>query len=143
VKSYTPVVSDRSYKDLKASLKFKAIQGNSGFYIRSMPDAEGHMHGIQCEIDETRDAGGLYESYGRNWLVNPDDAENAKYFKPQDWNEMTVEVKGDHIVTHVNGVKVADIHDDKQRKEGVCALQIHGGQDVHVQFKDIKIEPLD
>jgi hypothetical protein len=143
VKSYTHVVSDKTYKDLKASLKFKAVQGNSGFYFRAMPDQEGKMHGIQCEIDETRDAGGLYESYGRNWLVNPDDAENAKYFKPQDWNEMTLEVKGDRIVTHVNGVKVADFTDDKQRKEGHCALQIHGGQDVRVMFKDITIEALD
>jgi hypothetical protein len=141
-KTYTHVITDKIYKNLRASLQFKAVKGNSGFYFHAMPDAKGLMHGIQCEIDETRDAGGLYESYGRQWIVNPDDAENAKYFKPQDWNLMTLEVIGDHIVTHVNGVKVADIHDPKGRSSGVCALQIHGGQDVHVMFRDIQIKAL-
>lgn len=140
--SYTHVVSDKSYKDFKASLKFKAIKGNSGFYFRVRQDDEGKMHGFQAEIDETRDAGGIYESYGRQWIVNPDDEFVKTYFKPQEWNEMTVEARGPKVVIHVNGTKVSEINDSTVQMEGPCALQIHGGQDVHVMFKDIQIEPL-
>jgi hypothetical protein len=140
--SYTHVVSDKSYRNFKASLKFKAIQGNSGFYFRVKQDERGRMHGFQAEIDETRDAGGLYESYGRQWVVNPDDEFVKTYFKPQEWNEMTVEARGPKVVVTVNGTKVSEIDDSSVRMEGPFALQIHGGQDVHVMFKDIKIEAL-
>lgn len=140
--SYTHVISDGRYRDFRATLKFKCLAGNSGFYFRAQPDAKGQMHGIQAEIDVARDAGGLYESYGRNWIFKPKADDVAKCFKPNDWNEMTVEARGTHLATHVNGTKVADIDDPAQRSEGHCALQIHGGQDVHVMFKEIRIEPL-
>jgi hypothetical protein len=141
-KTYTHVVTDKTYKNLRASLKFKCLQGNSGFYFRSMVDDKGLMHGIQAEIDEARDPGSLYESYGRQWVAHPPPEHWQKYFKPQDWNEMTIEAIGNRVVTTVNGQQAVDFVDDKQRMEGVCALQIHGGQDVHVMFKDIKIEEL-
>src|SRR5439155_20534193 len=50
-KTYTHVISDQRYKNLRATLKYKCLDGNSGFYFRSQPDAEGKMHGIHSEID--------------------------------------------------------------------------------------------
>jgi hypothetical protein len=141
-KSYTHIVSDKSYKDFKASLMFKAIEGNSGFYFRVQPDEEGKMHGIQAEIDAENNVGGLYESYGRNWLDLPTPERVAEYFKKQEWNLMEVEGHGPHVVVHINGKKAGEINDPTIRKEGPFALQIHGGQDVHVQFKDIKVEEI-
>jgi len=138
--SYTHVVSDKSYKDFKATLKFKCLRGNSGFYFRVKPEPGDRMVGIQAEIDEAKNVGGLYESYGRQWLSLPKPEEVAKYFKPQEWNEMTVEGHGPHVVVHINGQKAGEINDPKIRMEGPFALQIHGGQDVDVLFKDIKIE---
>ena len=140
--SYTHVVSDKSYADFRASLKFKAVKGNSGFYFRVKPEANDRMVGIQAEIDEAQNVGGLYESYGRQWLSLPKPDVVAKYFKPQEWNEMTVEGHGPHVVVHINGQKAGEINDPTIRMEGPFALQIHGGQDVHVMFKDIKLEDL-
>ncbi|HEV2292615.1 MAG TPA: DUF1080 domain-containing protein [Tepidisphaeraceae bacterium] len=141
-KTYTHVVSDKSYKNFKASLKFKAVKGNSGFYFRVKPEGESKMLGIQAEIDEKNNVGGMYESYGRNWLSRPKEEEVAKFFKPGEWNDMTVEAHGPHVVVHVNGVKASEINDPSIRMEGPFALQIHGGQDVHVMFKDIHIQEL-
>ena len=141
-KSYTHVVSDKSYRDFKATLKFKAVKGNSGFYFRVKPEPNDRMVGIQAEIDEKNNVGGLYESYGRNWLSLPPPERVASYFKPQQWNEMTVEGRGPHVVVHINGQKAGEINDPTIRTEGPFALQIHGGQDVHVMFKDIHIEPI-
>ena len=141
-KSYTHVVSDKSYKNFKASLKFKCLAGNSGFYFRVKPEGESRMLGIQAEIDAAKNVGGMYESYGRNWLSLPKPEEVEKFFKPQEWNEMTVEGHGPHVVVHVNGIKASEINDPTIRMEGPFALQIHGGQDVHVMFKDIKLEEL-
>jgi hypothetical protein len=141
-KSYTHVVSDKSYKDFKASLKFKCVRGNSGFYFRVKPDEKGLMHGLQAEIDELNNIGGLYESYGRQWVAQPDASLVKQFFKPQEWNEMTVEAHGPHVVVTVNGTKVSEINDTTIAMEGPFALQIHGGQDVHVMFKDVIIEAL-
>jgi hypothetical protein len=139
-KTYTHVISDKSYKNFKAKLQFKAVKGNSGFYFRVKPEGDSKMLGIQAEIDEKNNVGGMYESYGRNWLSKPTKEDVARFFKPGEWNEMTVEGYGPRVVVHVNGVKASEINDPTIRMEGPFALQIHGGQDVHVMFKDIVLE---
>ena len=40
----------------------------------------------------------------------------------------------------IDGQKAGEITDPTIRMEGPFALQIHGGQDVHVMFKDIVLE---
>ena len=142
VKSYTHVVSDKSYKNFKITVMFKCPKGNSGLYFRAKPEPGDRMVGIQSEIDANTNVGGLYERDGRQWLDLPSPERVKAYFKPQEWNEMTVEGVGQHIVVHINGQKAGEIDNKNIRTEGPFALQMHGGQDVNVLFKDIKIEEL-
>ena len=53
---------------------------------------------------------------------------------------MTVSAKGQSVIVHVNGYKTAEIRNDPGRTEGHIALQLHGGQDMLVSFKDIEIK---
>lgn len=130
---------DAPQGDFTIRLKYKAIRGNSGFYFRSeqRKGAIG-IAGFQAEIDATKDAGGLYETSGRGWVIKPKPAAVAKYFKPGAWNQMTVSAHGRRIVVHVNGRKTAELPADKGRLTGKIALQLHGGQNVEVHFKDIE-----
>jgi hypothetical protein len=134
------LVSDQRYKDFTVRLKFKAIKGNSGFYFRAdkVQNAVG-VYGFQAEIDAANDIGGLYETGGRAWVVQPKPDEVKQYFKPGEWNAMTVSARGRQIVVHVNGHKTAELPDDPGRLEGYLALQLHGGMEMHVEFKDIEI----
>jgi len=134
------LVSDKRYGDFTARLKFKALKGNSGFYFR-VDEVGGGVgaHGFQAEIDESKDVGGLYETGGRAWVVQPSVEDVAKWFRPQEWNQMTVSAHARRIVVHVNGRKSAELKKDTGRLEGHLALQLHGSQDVHVMFKDIEI----
>jgi len=134
------LASDEVFDDFTVRLKFKAIKGNSGFYFRSeeVESAVG-VHGFQAEIATSEDIGGLYETGGRAWVIKPTAEEVAKYFKSQQWNEMTVSAHGRRIVVHVNGTKTAELKDDPGRLKGRLALQLHGGQDMHVMFKDIEM----
>ncbi|MFQ6034470.1 MAG: DUF1080 domain-containing protein [Sedimentisphaerales bacterium] len=134
------LVSDKRYSDFTARLKFKAMKGNSGFYFR-VDEVGGSVgvHGFQAEIDASKDVGGLYETGGRGWVVQPGAEDVAKWFKPGQWNQMTVSAHGRRIVVHVNDQKTAELKNDKGRLEGHLALQLHGGQDVQVMFKDIEI----
>jgi len=133
------LVTDRTFKDFTIRLKFKAVKGNSGLYFRIEEKGFSGVSGFQAEIDANRDVGGLYETNGRAWVVKPKPEDVKRYFKPQEWNEMTVCARGGNIVVYVNGVKSAEVKDDPGRREGHIALQLHGGMDMLVMFKDIEI----
>jgi hypothetical protein len=137
------LVSDRKFRDFEISIQYKAIKGNSGLYFRSEEiDGAVGVHGFQAEIDPTGNAGGLYETGGREWVVSPKAEDVAKWYKPGKWNTMTVMAKQGHIVVTVNGYKTAELVDDPGRREGVIALQLHGEMDMHICFRDIKIREL-
>lgn len=133
-------MTEKRFRDFTARLKFKAIQGNSGFYFRVDPvDSPVNVHGLQAEIDEKEKVGGLYETGGRAWVVEPDTEQVEQSFRPGEWNEMMVSAHGRRITVHVNGHVTAELLNDEGRLEGHLALQLHGQQDMMVQFKDIEI----
>ena len=98
VKTYTHLVTDKMYHDFKIKMDYKCPKGNSGLYFRVIEDATGNIHGFQAEIDENRDAGGLYESWGRGWVSQPSKEDVAAHFKIDDWNQMEVEMHGPKVV---------------------------------------------
>ncbi|MHC4719868.1 MAG: 3-keto-disaccharide hydrolase [Planctomycetota bacterium] len=134
------LITDKRYGDFTARLKFKVLQGNSGFYFRvDKVESNVAVHGFQAEVAANNDVGGLYETGGRAWVTKPKPEEVKKFFKPDQWNQMTVSAHGRRIVVHVNGHKTSELKDDPGRTQGHLALQMHGGQDMHVMFKDIEI----
>ncbi len=136
---YGHLVTDGSFTDFTIRLKFKSLKGNSGLYFRIEEKGFSGVSGFQAEIDAANDVGGLYETNGRSWVSQPTPEQVASWFKPGEWNEMTVTAKGGHVAVHINGIKSAELENDPGRKDGRFALQIHGGQDVDVRFKDIEI----
>lgn len=134
------LVSDKTYTDFTARVVFKAVKGNSGFYFRIRKGGNSGVTGFQAEIDATKDVGGLYETNGKAWVLQPKPEDVKKYFKPGEWNEMIVRAKGDKITVWVNGAKSADIDYPKAvSKEGHFALQMHGGQDMEIHFKSVEL----
>ncbi len=139
-KDYGHLVSEKIYGDFTVRLKFKSLKGNSGLYFRIEEKGFSGVAGFQAEIDATKDVGGLYETNGRSWVSQPTPAQVATWFKPGEWNEMTVSARGGHIVVQINGKKSAELRDDPGRREGKFALQVHGAQDCDVWFKDLEIQ---
>ena len=134
------LLSDKVYGDFTVRLKFRVVQGNSGFYFRSEKvDGAVGVHGFQAEVDTTPATGGLYETGGRAWVKQPDPEVTKKCYKPGEWTDMTVTAEGRNVVVEVNGVKTVELTDDPGRLKGHFALQLHGGQDMEVMFKDIEI----
>ena len=139
-KLYGLLVSDRTFKDFTVRLKFKCLSGDSGFYIRTTIEPPEKAHGLQIQVGPAGSGtGGIYESYGRAWLVKPKVEDEKAFLKADDWNEMTISADGGHVAVHVNGVKSAEIKDDPSRPEGHFALQMHAGCVMEVRFKDIEL----
>jgi hypothetical protein len=135
------LLSDKQYGDFVLRLKFKSLKGNSGLYFRAERVQQPvTVHGFQAEIAPSGPVGGLYETGGRAWVVQPDAELVKRCFKPGDWNEMTVTAQGKNVRVELNGVTTAEVKDDPGRTAGYFGLQLHGGNEMHVEFKDIEIQ---
>jgi hypothetical protein len=144
-KDFGHLVSDALFGDFVVRLQYKTVSGNSGLYFRIDETGFSGVSGFQAEIDPLKDAGGLYETNGRSWVSHPTEEQVKSWFKPGEWNSMSVSAQGGKIVVTVNGHVTVDIDDTgKGRPRGRFALQLHGGQEGLVYFKDIQIqgEPL-
>ena len=67
-----------------------------------------------------------------------------KIIKLGDWNDVVLIADGNHMTYTINGHLMTDLTDNspKEVKEGVIALQIHGGFTMDILFKDLKIKLL-
>jgi hypothetical protein len=124
---------------------------NSGVQFRSnsfQKYRKGRVHGYQVEIAANPNAGRIYDEARRGkWLDDAKDLtpEARKAFKRDDWNKYRVRCQGDHIQTWVNGVQVADFHDD-MTKSGFVGLQVHSFRGEHpawVRWRNICIKELE
>lgn len=140
---YGYLSTEKHYKNFVLSLDFKEeANGNSGVFIRS--GIEGtKISGWQVEIAPAGlHTGGIYESYGRGWLVKPK-PEDENILKPLEWNHMVIEAKGDEVTTWLNGKQMVYLRDQHIGKgDGFIALQIHSGGGSKVRFKNIQIKEL-
>jgi len=134
------LVSDKTYSDFTVRFKFRVVSGNSGFYFRSEKVAEAvGVHGFQAEVDNSQNVGGLYETGGRAWVIGPDPKLIKEIYKPGEWNEMSVTAIGRDVKVTLNGKQTVELKDDPGRPKGCFALQLHGGMDMEVMFKDLEI----
>ncbi|HLR24351.1 MAG TPA: DUF1080 domain-containing protein [Fodinibius sp.] len=144
---YGYLKTDKTYKNFVLNLDFKQeSNGNSGVFIRSSVDGI-KVNGWQVEVAPPGDhTGGIYESYGRGWLIKPE-PEDEEALKPDEWNHMKIRVDGDEVTTWLNGQQMVHLKDEKiGAATGSIALQIHAateGSEVKVRWKNIRINALD
>ena len=140
-KQYGYLATRDYYNDFDLSIDFKQLaNGNSGVFFRSFVEPDAKVHGWQCEVAPyNHDTAGIYESYGRGWLVQiPEEKENI--LKQGDWNTLRIRVEGDHVQTWLNGEPMADFEDAKiGAAQGRIALQIHDGGGIKVLWRNIKV----
>jgi hypothetical protein len=143
---------------------------NSGIQYRSriVDPANWVVRGYQADMDLTRPyTGQLYEEGYRGFLALPgqrvrittgqgkpnievlgataDPAAVKAAFHRDGWNEYVIIAEGNHLRQFLNGVLTAeaiDLDEPNAAKSGVLALQLHAGQPMSVQFKDILLKTL-
>jgi hypothetical protein len=148
---------------------------NSGIQYRSRHVTEGqvrnpwvvrgYQHEIRNEVQLPSVAGFIYEEggkRGRMCLVGEKatwgkdgkkkvtgtliDAEGyRRLFKLDDWNDVVIIAKGNHLQHYLNNRLIVDCTDnDPQlaRREGILAFQLHAGRPMWVEFKNIRIQHL-
>ena len=143
-KEYGYLSTEKTYRDFEMKAKFKAEgTGNSGIFYHSSLDGVD-IKGVQVEVDPHpgMHTGGLYESAGRGWLIQPNDAAE-KALVVDGWNEVRAVVRGPHVQTWVNGVPAVDYTDPSPKyTDGLIALQLHAGGEGKMRFKDIVVREI-
>ena len=142
-KGYGYLATEKFYDNFILTLEFnQEFDGNSGVFFRS--NIEGtKISGWQVEVAPPGShSGGIYESYGRGWLIQPSSEYDDVVVLDQ-WNFMKIKVYKNEVTTWINGIKMININDDKIGKGvGSIALQIQDGGNIKVKWKNINIEML-
>ena len=142
-KGYGYLSTEKYYDDFILTVEFKQeANGNSGIFFRSTLEGT-KISGWQVEVAPPgSNSGGIYESYGRGWLIKPDPSKDSA-LKMGEWNLMKIRVKGNKVKTWLNDVEMISINDEKIGKgKGAIALQIHDGGDIKVRWKNLILKKI-
>ncbi len=156
--------------DFELSLEYKIEAGNSGIQYRSFIRPGKHdgwrISGYQADLEAGDKFSGICYGEGFRGILSMrgektvltiddkkklkkdvkkfgDSAEIGKAIKKGKWNQYRITAKGFHFHHYINGVKTTELIDndeDKRRKDGLLALQLHAGQPMEVQFKNIMLK---
>lgn len=142
-KDYGYLGTNKYFDDFILELNFKQEDnGNSGVFFRSTVDGV-KVKGWQVEVAPPGyHSGGIYESYGRGWLIKPDKSKDS-IVKMGEWNKMKIKVCGDEVTTWINENQMIKIKDSIiGLGRGGVALQIHDGGGIKVKWKNINLTKL-
>ena len=161
--------------DLRLSFRCTATN-NSGIQYRSKHITEetprnpwvvrGYQHEIRNEIKLPSVAGFIYDEGGRRgriclvgekatWELDGkklisdsliDQKGYEKLFKLDDWNDVVIIAKGNHIQHFLNGRLILDFTDNNPElalREGILALQLHAGKPMWAEYKNIRIKEIE
>ncbi|MDZ4687953.1 MAG: DUF1080 domain-containing protein [Planctomycetaceae bacterium] len=118
--------------ELRNELKFP----NTSSFIYDERGKRGRM----CQVGEVA----TWDADGKKVLKSDlmDEAEFAKVFKLDDWNDVVIIAKGNRIQHYLNGRLILDFtdnHPELALKEGILAVQLHGGKPMWTEFKNIRL----
>jgi hypothetical protein len=142
-------------------------EGNSGVQYRSekVENLPFALKGYQADIDgANRYTGQNYEERGRGFLAmrgeqsvlkegqkptitgslgNTDDLKSK--IKKDDWNEIHIIAKGNHLQHYINGVLMSETTDEDQVKRklnGLIGLQVHVMAKMKVEYRNIYLKKI-
>ncbi|MDG1380445.1 MAG: DUF1080 domain-containing protein, partial [Flavobacteriaceae bacterium] len=112
-KEYGYLGTVKNYKDFILTLEFKQnSNGNSGVFVRSTVDGT-KVNGWQVEVAPVgKHTGGIYESYGRGWLIKPT-PDKEHILKEGEWNKMKIKMQDAKLTSWLNGTQMIQIEDQK------------------------------
>jgi hypothetical protein len=161
--------------DFELRLSFRCnATNNSGIQYRSKHITDnnpsnkwvvrGYQHEIRNETKLPDVSSFIYDEGGKRgrvcdvgekvvWTTSKQVADGSlisqeefqKLFKLDDWNDVIIVAKGNHIQHFLNGKLVIDFTDETPEalNDGILALQLHAGAPMWAEYKNIRIKSLD
>lgn len=134
--------------------------------VRNAWVVRGYQHEIRNEHNFPNVSGFIYDEGGRRgriclvgekatWTADGKQVEKAdliseeefqKLFQLDDWNDVVIVAKGNRIKHYMNGRLILDFTDEAPElalEKGIVALQLHAGQPMWAEFRDVRVKELD
>lgn len=145
--------TEKEYGDFELTIevRLKGEGNNAGIQFRSKRIDDSHeVSGYQCDVGAAFDRpvwGALYdESRRRKMLAEGPKDKLTSWVKEDDWNELRIKAKGDHIQLFLNGHLTVDYTEEESETEvprsGIIGLQIHSGPPTEAWYRNIRIREL-
>jgi hypothetical protein len=145
------LATTREYENFDLRLKFRIIGDknvNAGVQLRTSRIPNHHdVCGYQADIGPGLE-GHLYDECRRRCMLASPDGETLEKAQravgPDGWQTYRIRAEGDRIQFWFNGVQTVDYVEEEADipRTGIIALQIHGGMQAIVAYKDIEIQEL-
>ena len=156
--------------DFELKVEYRLYNHNSGIQFRSWEEPEKWgrwvVGGYQADLaDNVKYDGMLYGERYRGFLAQRGEAtvigddHKAKvvgkvgdpetllsYIKRDGWNAYHIIAKGNRLSHSINGHQMVECTDNDtklRRREGIIALQLHAGDPMKVQFRNIRLKILE
>ncbi|WP_052670972.1 3-keto-disaccharide hydrolase [Draconibacterium sediminis] len=151
----TFLCTEKEYVDFIFTCEIKwEVDGNTGVQIRSRIRKDLNRNtviGPQAEMEDLAKngrgwSGGIYGQNCGGWfypLKAPEHKALKNVIDRSGWNRLTIKVKGNVFQTWVNGIPAAYWIDEKNEfPKGFIGLQIHGGKQGIVHWKNLKLREI-
>ena len=149
VKHNTFLIYKGEFADFILRADIKLRNHNSGIQFRSQRKHDWVVTGYQAdasEVGEEKSAWGNFydeQGKGRNLMRTPDEGwlKVKSQVRHGDWNRYEIVANGHRLILRLNGVETIDQEVEKTGA-GVIAIQMHMGQPMEVQVRNIKLKVL-
>jgi hypothetical protein len=111
------LISDASFRDVTARVRFRIAKGSGGLFVRTDPKT---LVGYEAAIDAAKAGSGIMDN---------------------EWNDLTASLQGSRMVVTLNGVKTVDrSNNEKASNEGRLGLQVDGSETpADIWFKSVEV----
>ena len=129
--------SKKKYRNFVVQFEFRMGEGrvDSGMHVRTKDQ-------IQIGISGSLNRDMTCSPYipGKGYPV---EAKNIKkLLKPKDWNTMRIQAVGKEYTVWLQGEKVMTYKSDSAIDEGPIGIQLHGGRNMAIDYRKLKLAEL-
>lgn len=144
------LATKKDYRDFVLTLEYRLtgttgfVNGGVQFRSRRIAEPAHEMSGYQADIGAGY-SGCLYDESRRNRMLATAEKDLiTKAEKPGDWNRYEIRCEGPRTRLTLNGVPTVDYTEPESGMPltGKIALQIHGGSDAVIEYRNIVIDEI-
>ena len=136
------LVSERKFGDFVLRFEVRLRNGNSGMQFRSEQTEGWTVRGYQADFASGKGWGNLHGEGLPRGLILDGWQDRAEHVVGAGWNRIEILCEGYRIRISVNGTVTNDVL-DPGALTGVLAMQLHRGEPMRVEFRNIRIRTLE
>ena len=129
--------SKKKYRNFVVEFEFRMGEGrvDSGMHVRTKDQTQ---IGISGSLNRDMTCSPYIPGKGY-----PVEAKNIKkLLKPKDWNTMRIQAIGKEYTVWLQGEKVMTYKSDSAIDEGPIGIQLHGGRNMAIDYRKLKLAEL-